>query len=74
MARCGAVAVRADGCGRPHARFVDVMGPVRCLLDDPAFRKAMVSKIEMQAIATEVGLRAPEKRLVQHRKNYDGLG
>ncbi len=57
--------IAADANGQVHAQFADVVDLVRRSLGEPAFHRAMLSKIETQAIVEELGLRVPEQRVVQ---------
>ena len=56
--------MEADAAGQVHAQFADVVNLVRISLGDPVFHKDMLSKIESDSAARNLGLRAPKKAQV----------
>lgn len=66
--------IAADANGQVHAQFADVVDLVRRSLGEPAFIRAMLSKIEAQAVVEQLGLRSPEKRVVQCQADATDFG
>ena len=66
--------IAADAHGQVHAQFADVVDLVRRSLGEPAFHQAMLSKIEAHAVVEQLGLRAPEKRVVQCQADATDFG
>ena len=66
--------IAADANGQVHAQFADVVDLVRRSLGEPAFHRAMLSKIETSALAETLGLRVPEQVLVQREADVADFG
>lgn len=66
--------IAADASGQVRAQFADVVDLVRRSLGEPAFHRAMQSKIETSALAEALGLRVPEQVLVQHEADATDFG
>ncbi len=66
--------IDADANGQVDKRFVDVVDLVRRSLGEPAFHRAMLSKIETNALAAELGLRVPKQVLANRQDDVTEFG
>lgn len=64
----------ADAAGQVPAQFADVVKLVSDSLGDPAFHRAMLSKIETDAAVSELGLRVPKKALIHRLEDALAFG
>lgn len=66
--------IDADANGQVDKRFADVVDLVGRSLGEPAFHRAMLSKIETNALAEELGLRVPKQVLVDRQDHVTEFG